>query len=134
MAQTSVVGSLFANALLVLGLVIIVGARRDGIMRFRARLPQDTADAAALRLVRDRARALAVASHDEASRHVDTLSAVAAVALLAIYGAWLWSYLRADEPREEADESRAQRRCRSRSASRCWRWPASARRSPRTGS
>src|SRR3954466_9801738 len=42
-AQTSVVGSLFANALLVLGAVIIVGARRDGIMRFRPRLPQDTA-------------------------------------------------------------------------------------------
>src|SRR3954465_14843494 len=43
-AQTSVVGSLFANALLVLGIVIIVGARRDrGIMRFRVRLPQDTA-------------------------------------------------------------------------------------------
>src|SRR5690348_17984072 len=38
-AQTSVVGSLFANALLVLGAVIIVGARRDGVMRFRARLP-----------------------------------------------------------------------------------------------
>src|SRR5690349_25110169 len=42
-AQTSVVGSLFANALLVLGLVIVVGARRDGVMRFRPRLPQDTA-------------------------------------------------------------------------------------------
>src|SRR3954470_12401635 len=42
-AQTSVVGSLFANALLVLGLVIVVGARRGGTMRFRPRLPQDTA-------------------------------------------------------------------------------------------
>src|SRR3954449_9552867 len=44
-AQTSVVGSLFANALLVLGVVIVVGARResDETMRFRARLPQDTA-------------------------------------------------------------------------------------------
>ncbi len=106
-AQTSVVGSLFANALLVLGLVIIVGARRDGIMRFRARLPQDTATlllSASFVIV---LVALAVASHDEASRHVDTLSAVAAVALLAIYGAWLWSYLRSDEPREEAHESRA---------------------------
>src|SRR4051795_11426261 len=42
-AQTSVVGSLFANALLVLGVVIVVGARRDqGLMKFRARLPQDT--------------------------------------------------------------------------------------------
>src|SRR5215213_6673799 len=101
-AQTSVVGSLFANALLVLGIVIIVGARRDGIMRFRARLPQDTATlllsaAFVIGLV-----ALAVASHDEAAKHVDALSVVAAICLLAVYGAWLWSYLRSDEPREEA--------------------------------
>src|ERR671929_1465672 len=108
-AQTSVVGSLFANALLVLGLVIIVGARRDGIMRFRARLPQDTATlllSASFIIV---LVALAVASHDEAARHVDALSAVAAICLLAIYGAWLWSYLRSDEPREPAHEAPARR-------------------------
>src|SRR3954447_7168093 len=96
-AQTSVVGSLFANALLVLGAVIVVGARRDGVMRFRARLPQDTATlmlSASFIIV---LVALTVASHDEASRHVDALSAVAAVFLLAIYGACLWSYLRSDE-------------------------------------
>jgi Ca2+:H+ antiporter len=103
-AQTSVVGSLFANALLVLGIVIVVGARRDGTMRFRARLPQDTATlllSASFVIV---LVGLAVAVHDEASRHVVALSAVAAVCLLAIYGAWLWSYLRADEPLEEAHE------------------------------
>src|SRR4051795_8119768 len=106
-AQTSVVGSLFANALLVLGAVIIVGARRDGVMRFRARLPQDTATlmlSASFIIV---LVALAVASHDEAARHVDALSAVAAVALLAVYAAWLWSYLRSDEPREAAHADRA---------------------------
>src|SRR4051794_16167524 len=105
-AQTSVVGSLFANALLVLGVVIVVGARRDGIMRFRTRLPQDTATvllSASFVIV---LVALAVASHDEAARHVDALSAAAAVCLLAIYGAWLWSYLRSDEPREPAHEAR----------------------------
>jgi Ca2+:H+ antiporter len=104
-AQTSVVGSLFANALLVLGVVIVVGARRDGVMRFRARLPQDTATlmlSASFVIV---LVALAVAAHDEASRHVSALSAVAAVCLLAIYGAWLWSYLRSDAPREEAHET-----------------------------
>jgi len=103
-AQTSVVGSLFANALLVLGVVIVVGARRDGVMRFRVRLPQDTATlmlSASFVIV---LVALAVASHDEASRHVDALSAVAAVCLLAIYGAWLWSYLRSDAPAEPAHE------------------------------
>jgi Ca2+/H+ antiporter len=81
-----------------------VGARRDGVMRFRARLPQDTATlllSASFVIV---LVALAVASHGEASRHVDTLSADAAVCLLAIYSAWLWSYLRSDEPREAAHE------------------------------
>ena len=64
-----------------------MGARRDGVMRFRARLPQDTATlllSASFVIVLG---ALAVASHGEASRHVDTLPAVAAVCLLAIYGA-----------------------------------------------
>ena len=44
-AQTAIIGSIFANALLVLGLVIVVGARRapDGVMRFSRRLPSDTA-------------------------------------------------------------------------------------------
>src|SRR5581483_9624331 len=44
-AQTSILGSLFANALLVLGLTLVAGAQRadDGVMRFGARLPNDTA-------------------------------------------------------------------------------------------
>src|SRR3954468_1031661 len=44
-AQFSIIGSIFANALLVLGLVIVVGARAadDGVMTFRSRLPNDTA-------------------------------------------------------------------------------------------
>ena len=44
-AQTSILGSLFANALLVLGLVIIAGAwqSRENLMRFSQRLPNDTA-------------------------------------------------------------------------------------------
>ena len=44
-AQTSIIGSIFANALLVLGLVIIAGcsSSADGVMRFHARLPKDNA-------------------------------------------------------------------------------------------
>ena len=44
-AQFSILGSLFANALLVLGLAIAVGAgsAKDGVMRFHKRLPNDTA-------------------------------------------------------------------------------------------
>src|SRR3954462_8926963 len=44
-AQTSILGSIFANALLVLGAVIVVGARRSEnlCMTFSRRLPNDTA-------------------------------------------------------------------------------------------
>src|SRR5690349_23882732 len=44
-AETAILGSILVNALLVLGVVIIVGARRerDQTMRFGKRLPNDTA-------------------------------------------------------------------------------------------
>src|ERR687884_248673 len=41
-AQTSIIGSLFANALLVLGIVLVFGQGKEGVMRFRRRLPMDT--------------------------------------------------------------------------------------------
>src|SRR6266513_82426 len=42
-AQTAIVGSVLANALLVLGVAITLGARRaaDAVMRFSRRLPRD---------------------------------------------------------------------------------------------
>ena len=45
LAETAILGSILVNALLVLGLVIVAGAWRasDGVMRFSARLPNDTA-------------------------------------------------------------------------------------------
>src|SRR5436190_20441081 len=44
-AQTAIVGSVLANALLVLGLTIVAGAwvAKDKTMRFNPRLPNDTA-------------------------------------------------------------------------------------------
>src|SRR5437763_4689909 len=44
-ARNSIIGSIFANALFVLGLVVIAGCREssDGVMRFGARLPMDNA-------------------------------------------------------------------------------------------
>src|ERR1700750_3149471 len=44
-AQASILGSIFANALLVLGFTLFVGAHvsHDGTMRFSSRLPNDTA-------------------------------------------------------------------------------------------
>jgi Ca2+:H+ antiporter len=98
-AQTAIVGSIFANAMLVLGLVIVVGARRaqDGVMRFSHRLPRDTATLLLATVFIIVLLGLSLASHDPASHHVKTISAVGAVSLLVVYLAWVVPYLRSDE-------------------------------------
>src|SRR3954451_21904198 len=80
-AQTSVIGSLFANALLVMGVVIVVGARQadDGFMRFRKRLPNDTATLLLVATFIIVTVGLALRSHGNAARHTDEISAVGAV-------------------------------------------------------
>jgi Ca2+:H+ antiporter len=103
-ARTSIMGSLFANGLLVLGLAIIAGARAapDGVMRFRERLPQDTATLLLLAIAIIVLLGLSDEVGDRASEHQVAISAIGAVVLLTVYGVWLWGYLRSDEPAEEA--------------------------------
>jgi Ca2+:H+ antiporter len=95
-AQFSILGSIFANALLVLGAVIIVGARAsdDGVMRFRTRLPNDTATLLLLASFIIVLVGLSASSHDKASRHIVAISAMASVLILIVYGVWLAGYLR----------------------------------------
>jgi Ca2+:H+ antiporter len=97
-AQTAIVGSVFANALLVLGLVIVVGARRapDGVMRFSRRLPSDTATLLLVTVFIIVLLGLSLASHDPASHHVKAISVVGAVCLLVVYVSWVVPYLRSD--------------------------------------
>ena len=103
-AQTAIVGSIFANALLVLGLVIVVGARRadDGMMRFSKRLPRDTATLLQVTVFILVLLGLSLGAHDPASHHVKAISAVGAVCLLVVYLAWVVPYLRADSQPESA--------------------------------
>jgi Ca2+:H+ antiporter len=98
-AQTAIVGSVFANALLVLGLVIVVGARRapDGLMRFSKRLPRDTATLLQVTVFIIVLLGLSLSAHDPASHHVKTISAVGAVCLLIVYLTWVVPYLRSDQ-------------------------------------
>jgi Ca2+:H+ antiporter len=107
-AQTSIIGSIFANALLVLGLAIVAGARgaSDGVMRFQRRLPNDTATLLLLAVFIIVMLGLSDTVGDRASEHQVAISAIGAVCLLGVYGAWLWSYLRSDEPVEPAMEER----------------------------
>src|SRR5436190_7046781 len=104
-AQTSLIGSLFANALLVLGIVIVVGARvGGGYMRFGTRLPRDTTTLLLLAVFTIVIIGQAVQSDSKAAEHVETISIAGAIALLIVYTLWLMSYLRTDVPSESAHE------------------------------
>jgi Ca2+:H+ antiporter len=108
-AKTSLIGSLFANALLVLGIVIMVGARAGGgLMRFNPRLPRDTTTLLLLAVFTIVIIGQAVQSDSKAAEHVKAISIVGAVALLIVYFIWVISYLRSDGPREAAHEAHAQ--------------------------
>ena len=97
-AQTSLIGSLLANGLLVLGLTIIAGARasKDGLMRFKPRLPNDTMTLLLLAVFVIVILGVATSSNDPAATHDRAISAIASICLLIVYAGWLVSYLRAD--------------------------------------
>jgi Ca2+:H+ antiporter len=103
-AQSTVIGSIFSNALLVLGIVIVVGSRKapGGVMRFGHRLANDTATlliAATFIIV---IVGLSLQTHDPASSHVNTVSTVAAIGLLIVYLFWVVPYIRASNaPQDE---------------------------------
>jgi Ca2+:H+ antiporter len=108
-AQSSIIGSIFANALFVLGLAILAGchASDDGVMRFQVRLPKDNATLLMLASFLIVLVGISVGVGDKASHHVKAISIVGAVALLVTYGVWLADYLRSDTPREPSEaESR----------------------------
>jgi Ca2+:H+ antiporter len=101
-AQTAILGSILVNALLVLGLVIVVGTRRepDHIMRFSPRLPNDTATLLLVTSFIILLCGLANSAHDPASRHIKTISIVGAGAILCVYGFWVHHYLTTPQPGE----------------------------------
>ena len=105
-AQTSILGSLFANALLVLGLSIVAGATvaEDKCMRFGKRLPNDTAVLTLLAVFTIVVLGVSDRVGDRASHHTLAISIVGAIVLLAIYASWLPSYLRSDEIAQVAEE------------------------------
>ena len=97
-ARTAILGSIFANALLVLGLAIVVGALAspDRVMRFHPRLPKDNAILMLLASFLIVILGLSAATGDKASHHVKAISIIGAVALLVTYGVWLVDYIRSD--------------------------------------
>ncbi|MFN2543895.1 MAG: sodium:proton exchanger [Actinomycetota bacterium] len=100
-AKTSLLGSVFANGLLVMGAVIVVGARvaPDRIMRFHPRLPRDTTTLLLLAVFTIALLGLSTYAGVPAGHHQVSVSVVGALCLLAVFGMWLPQYLR--ESREE---------------------------------
>jgi Ca2+:H+ antiporter len=77
------------------------------VMRFQRRLPNDTATLLLLAIFLIVLLGQSDQLGDRASEHQVTISVIGAVCLLVVYGAWLWSYLRAPGGREPAIEEPA---------------------------
>ncbi|MHB1537328.1 MAG: sodium:proton exchanger [Solirubrobacteraceae bacterium] len=107
-AQTAIVGSMLANALLLLGIVLLVGAARakDGVMRFGARLSNDTTTLLLVMLfaVVFCSPALGL---EQRTGHGRAISILSAACVLAVYVAWLYGYIRRHG---RADRERARER------------------------
>jgi Ca2+:H+ antiporter len=101
-AKTSLVGSILANALLVLGLAIIAGAHVSGrgLMQFRRRLPNDTATLLLLAVFIIVLVGISISASDRASHHIKAISIVGSVCLLFVYATWLVPYVRGDAAHE----------------------------------
>jgi Ca2+:H+ antiporter len=108
-AQTSILGSLFANALLVLGLAIVAGSRvaDDRCMRFGARLPNDTAVLTLLAVFLIVVLGVSDRIGDRASHHTVAISVIGAIVLLFVYATWLPGYLRSDQPAADHETTTA---------------------------
>ena len=95
-AKTSLLGALFANALLILGLAVLVGSARSpgGVMRFGKRLPNDTATLLLLAIFMIVLLSLADQVGSGAGEHAEEVSVVGAFLLLGVYAVWVWSYVK----------------------------------------
>jgi Ca2+:H+ antiporter len=96
-AQSAIVGSLFANALLVLGLVLIAGSLAPGargVMRFDAKITRETATLVLGCLFIIVLVGISLSAGDPAGHHVQTISVIAAALLLSVYLLWVVPHVR----------------------------------------
>ncbi|HEX4035891.1 MAG TPA: hypothetical protein VHX66_15720 [Solirubrobacteraceae bacterium] len=96
-AQSAIVGSLFATAMLVLGFVILAGSlsSRDSVMRFAPKAARDTSTLLLVCTFIIVIVSFALRSGIGAA-HVRLVSGVAAALLLTVYLAWVIPYVRRD--------------------------------------
>ncbi|HEY7023110.1 MAG TPA: calcium/proton exchanger [Ktedonobacterales bacterium] len=83
--QTSLIGSILGNSLLVLGLAFVVGGLRHGPQKFGSRLPRMIATLTLLAVGALIIPTLTYLLHTPASGHEETLSIAAAIVLLIVF-------------------------------------------------
>ncbi len=83
--QTSLIGSILGNSLLVLGLAFVVGGLRHGTQKFGSRLPRMIATLTLLAVGALIIPTLTFLLHTPASGHEETLSIAAAIVLLIVF-------------------------------------------------
>jgi len=83
--QTSLIGSILGNSLLVLGLAFVVGGLRHGAQKFGSRLPRMIATLTLLAVGALIIPTLTSLLHTPASGHEEALSIAAAIVLLIIF-------------------------------------------------
>ena len=101
--QTSLIGSILGNALLVLGLAFIAGGRRQGVLVFESQTPRMIATLLLLAVSALVLPTLAHELHLPASAHEQPLSVICAIVLLMVF----W-----DPNSGDADAGSACRACR----------------------
>ncbi len=84
--QTSLIGSILGNALLVLGLAFIAGGRRQGVLVFESQTPRMIATLLLLAVSALVLPTLAHELHLPASAHEQPLSVICAIVLLVVFG------------------------------------------------
>ena len=84
--QTSLIGSILGNALLVLGLAFIAGGRRQGVLVFESQTPRMIATLLLLAVSALVLPTLAHELHLPAGAHEQPLSVICAIVLLMVFG------------------------------------------------
>jgi Ca2+:H+ antiporter len=92
--KASLVGSILANALLVLGLAFVIGGLRHGPQRFRSEDPKMIGTLLLLAVAALLVPTLATRLHTPAGRHVAALSDACAIVLVVVYAAGIPFWLR----------------------------------------
>jgi Ca2+:H+ antiporter len=109
-ATATIVGSILANVLLVLGLAFLVGGWKNGIQRFESGAARRISMLLVLSVAALVVPALTAALHTPAAGHERALSIVVAVLLLALFGASLPASVKRQQPEGtavgKADEAR----------------------------